>query len=144
MLTSYVIDSSVYVSAIQPADVFHRSSQKLLALFATHRLEILLPALVVAEVTNVIHRAEGSSAADLRQYIKGMVEHPATTLLPLDEVFFNKVMLPIPKVLKLKSSDFVIAMSAVSTKSILISWDKAMLKSAAKHIRCMTPDQFFE
>ncbi len=141
MLKSYVIDSSVYVSAFLPDELKHDESRRFMKMLHDSPIEVYLPALVVAEVFNVLMRSRKYKADFLQDVVRQFIDQAHARLIPLDSTWL--LSLPrVPKGMRLKTSDLTVVFTAWLTKSVLVTWDGKMKKQAAKYVDVRTPEYF--
>jgi predicted nucleic acid-binding protein len=129
MLQPYLIDSSVYISALQDNDPFHDRSQAFLENMAHAHTEVIVPAIVLTEVLSVIRKHKNSTPTELLDLKHNLLAPERFYLLPLDEALIEQILL-FPGRSTLKTNDFLIVATAWATRSLLITWDKQMLKQA--------------
>lgn len=127
-----LFDSSVYISVLNPKDIFYHQTQKFtLELRKKSGVEIIIPALVLLEVANISKR----SVEQILFLFKDSL------LIDLD-LSLSREIIPIFKKVNLKTSDAIITAIAKIYKAELISWDKKLLKEAKKLTKAFTPLEY--
>lgn len=121
----YLIDSSFYISSLDETDPYFGKSNQILLSLGEHK--VVTPTLVVAEVINAISKIHPQI---VKTVYKNLLQNEVVNLdRSLIQSYFRRLPLKRP----LKASDLIIAVTAASTKSTLITWDKQFFQ-AAHHI----------
>ncbi len=131
------IDSSVFISDYQERDIFHKESRAFFRALGEIG-SVVIPAMVPFEVCNALVRYK--------------VEFDSTTILinfsqlQLVDVDLELISHTIPILSKfyLKASDALLVAVAALHKTTLISWDKQLLKEAARVVPAMTPTEYLK
>ncbi|HEX7017503.1 MAG TPA: type II toxin-antitoxin system VapC family toxin [Patescibacteria group bacterium] len=136
MINKYVIDSSVFVSALGQPDTFSEASQQLFFHLEKNPGIILVPTLVTLEVLVNLHKQEYpiQEASDILQCFQS---------LPLNEELTYAVATFLTKSkTSLKASDFSIALLAHLNEATLITWDKRLLAEGTSICPVSTPTEW--
>lgn len=130
-----VIDSSVFLSALGTEDQFSLNSKKFFQVVPPETT-ITLPALVIAEIIVNLKKISPLPPEFLK-YFEGM------KIINLDFEFLKKLAeTKGPDILK--TSDFIIALTAKLHQAVLITWDKKHLSSDSDICESITPSEFVE
>lgn len=139
-----VIDSSVFLSALNPSESGSRTSRQLFALLKQSRkVELtILPMIVPIEVANILLQTgelflhfEGFEAfyKHFKQYV----------LLDINLPFMRK-LLPQLNYFKLRTNDAIVSATALLYDASIISWDKQLVRAASPFMPAFTPDEFIK
>lgn len=134
-----LIDSSVFISFFNDADVFHKDSVVFFEKLLEDKNVInVLPILVLLEMVNVLQQKIGVfnekkllEAFNKYEKVDLSFESCRGYLL-----LFNR--------LHLKTSDAIITACAKLTNAILITWDEKLVKEAKKLANAQTPATFLK
>ena len=143
MLAPLVIDSSVYLSSFFENEPDHIISKQFIREIHESSKDIYLPALVPAEVFNVLMRSKKFKPHFLQEVVKQFVNQPNLKIIPIDEKLLTSLY-QTPKNILLKTSDLIITFVALVTHSTLVTWDKTMQKQASKYVTVHTPKYFID
>ena len=127
----YLVDSSLYVSSLDEMDSNYTQSSAVVSLVQQHI--IITPTLVVAEVINVIARIHPRITQTV---YRNLLQNE---IVNLDDFFLKSYVRRFPLPIALKTSDLVIAVTAATTKSTLLTWDKQLLSSAGSICTVVSP-----
>lgn len=127
----YLLDSSLYVSSLDEMDSNHSQSSAVVSLVQQHI--IITPTLVVAEVINVIAKIHPRITQSV---YRNLLQNE---IVNLDDSFLKSFVRRFPFPITLKTSDLVIAVTAATTKSTLLTWDKQLLSSAGSICTVVSP-----
>lgn len=132
-----VVDASVYISALGIEDeytpdshLFFRTAQKRQEIF-------FLPTLVIVETLTILRKQNHPDITSVSNTLMDM------RIIPLDIAYIKQfTTFLLHQLVKLKTSDLIITVTATVYKATLITWDKRLL--AANDILCpvMTPADY--
>lgn len=137
-----VVDSSVFVSAINPAEPQHAISRRFFESLSAKEGTVIIPWLVVLEVANTLARY-GSLFSHFPNTERFFNRFDTYILRPIDEQFARQSIVFLP-ILKLTSADAIIAATAAINQAELISWNRQLLKSAQQIVAVRTPEEFLQ
>jgi predicted nucleic acid-binding protein len=127
-----VIDSSIFVSFLDPKDIFHNECYPVLEKLLKFEIEALCPSFVLVEVTCVIRRRTNSESLAVSTY-KNLVKIPAINWLDFNlEVAQRACMLGAKT--GLKAGDVVILHVSEQYGIPLLTKDKEIKQKAPKNI----------
>lgn len=121
----YLIDSSLYVSSLDEADPNFRKSSAIVGLVQQHT--VITPTLVIVEVINVIAKIHPKIT---KEVYRNLLHNE---IVSLDDSFLHSYIRRFPLPIALNTSDLVIAVTATTTKSTLLTWDRQLFM-AAQHM----------
>ncbi|MEK7166352.1 MAG: PIN domain-containing protein [Patescibacteria group bacterium] len=133
---SVSIDASVLISAIGVKDVFTPSSRKFFSQLS-NKQRVIISIVAAAETLVVLSRQKAASGDKTLDYLEQF------QIVPLDLPHLKEIFSVFPN-RKLKTSDFLIAATAVLHQTILVTWDKQLLSPANTICQTMTPSQYIE
>lgn len=134
----FILDSSVYISYLNPRDALHQETKKFIGFITSPNINFVVPIIVFLEVGNVLQKT--SPHFKNEDLIKFFDDH---TILNLD-LELAKKLLVIFKDFRLKASDAIIAACAKLTEATLITWDEKFKKEAGRFVDTQTPKTFLE
>lgn len=141
MKIEYVtLDSSFLVSFLFPADCNHYYSRKLMDYAFKNNFSFLMPIVVLFEVFHTLNRLGFFKEENNHAKFRSVLDFDSFKYFDLNMSFFN-MFKDFPFFNKLKTSDAIIAASALINKSILISWDKRLLENSWEGY---TPEAFLK
>lgn len=132
-----LLDSSVFISFLNDADVLHNSTTALFrTLLQDKEVVIITPVLVFLEVAHVLHKQlndfdKASVLTIFERYEKIDITYPLALKI-----------IPFLKKINLKTSDAILIAVAKLTQAILVTWDKKLEKEAKKIVNAQTPKTF--
>lgn len=124
-----VVDASVWMSYLVPADSHHAITRRWLVTVLTDGTPLAAPVLLLAEVGGAIARITGKSELG-RQAIDQLLSFPLLRLVSLDHEFGISVA-HLAADQRLRGSDATYVGVAVALKVPLISWDSQQLERAS-------------
>lgn len=130
------IDSSVFISALNIKDKFHRQSRKFFAALEEMEVEIIIPATVILEVFNILLKAGKKKAAE--EAVSTLLDF---TVVEIDSDFLIDA-LPNFEKFALKTADATIAVTSLYYQTILVSWDRRPIKEVKKVHQALSPAEF--
>lgn len=133
MISKIVVDSSVVISSFGRLDDFTSDSNKFFKRIETG-YQLVVPVLVLVEVAVKLFSQKIPNTLDV---VAGFME---AELVLLDNEFVGKLLKFLDSSGDLRSSDFVIAVTARQSGAVLVTWDKRLLGN--KICRAMTPRDF--
>lgn len=135
-MKTFIIDSSVYISYLNPQDALHLETKKFINSVTSPDVNFAVPIIVFLEVGNVLQKILPKFINE--DLIKFFEEH---TIINLD-LELAEQLLVIFKNFNLKTSDAIIAALAKMENATLITWDEKLIKEAKKFVRIHTPKNF--
>ncbi len=132
-----VIDSNIFVSALDPNDVFHTECYPILEKILTFEIEVLCPSLVLVETTCVLRRRTNSEEIAVAVY-KNLAQIPAINWLDITlEVAERASMLGAKT--GLKGGDTIVLQVAEQYGIPILTKDKEIKQRAPKGILVFEP-----
>jgi predicted nucleic acid-binding protein len=136
-----VVDSSVWVSVLVPADVHHAASRSWLEHHLANAGVLIAPVLLLAEIAGAISRRTGDAQLAHRA-VRRISACPALRLVPVDARLGARSA-QLAADLGLKGADAVFVATAHELSLPLISWDDEQRGRAATVIGTATPASRF-
>lgn len=141
MIKKIIFDSSVLIPLIYETDpVYHSHSKELFDFVARNKTKIVLPMTVLFEVFHVIKKLGFFDRDGAHEIFLDFFNYPYFKYLNLNLSFFN-FFKQADVFDNLKTSDAIIAASAFLTESVLITWDKRLIKNS---YGAYTPEDFLK
>lgn len=125
MNSPVTIDASVFVSAFTPTEPAHQASKSLMLTIREESIPILVPILVLPEISAAISRGRGRPALG-KAFAQQLRNLPNTIFVDLDEIV-AKLAVDIAADRRLRGSDAVYAAVALRFGAELITLDKEQL-----------------
>lgn len=135
-MKSFVLDSSVYISYLNPKDVLHVETKKFIDNLTSSDVNFIVPIIVFLEVGNVLQKISPKFRDE--DLIRFFEDHTVVNL----DLELAKKLLPIFKEFNLKTSDVIIAACAKINEATLVTWDEKFRKQAEKFLPSQTPKTF--
>jgi predicted nucleic acid-binding protein len=137
-----LIDSSVYLSSLIKEEKHHLSSVNFFAALKNKGgFEIIIPQIILYEVLNKV--VQLSPGVNLSSIYKSFTKGKEMNLFYFDSEF-NEFYFDNLNNFILKTSDLLIALTALYHQCPLISWDQKLLKKSAKQLDVYTPQQYLK
>ncbi|WP_322802155.1 type II toxin-antitoxin system VapC family toxin [Thermoflexus sp.] len=133
-----VVDASVWVSALVPADGHHAASRRWLEARLREGALLIAPVILLAEVGGAIARRTGDAALG-RRAAGMLLAFPTLRLTPVDERLGGKAALLAAR-LRLRGVDAVYVATAVLLGVPLVTWDVEQRERALPVIQAQAPD----
>jgi len=133
----YTIDASVFINAFNPAEIGHADSHRLLAELRQQAAPLIVPTLVLPEVSATIRRGRGDQQLAQR-FSAALVRLPHLMLVSLDPQLAHQAA-DVAALYSLRSSDAVYAAVALRFSSTLITLDQEQHQRVASVITTRTP-----
>jgi predicted nucleic acid-binding protein len=137
MAQTYTIDASVFINAFNPAEVGHAESRRLLVQLRRQATPLIVPTLVLPEVSAAIRRGRGDEQL-ARRFSSALSRLPQLMQVSLD----TQLALQSSDVAaqhSLRGSDAVYAAVALRYGSILITLDQEQQRRVSGTITTRTP-----
>lgn len=122
MAGTFTVDASVFLNAFNPYEVGHSDSQRLLAHMQAHALPIIVPTLLLPEVSAAIRRGRDEPAL-ARNFAAALRRLPHVVWVPLDDLLAQQAV-DVAAQYRLRGSDAVYAVIALRFGSTLITLDR--------------------
>lgn len=143
MPKSIVLDASVFISRLIPADPYYELSRDFFAAVQKKKMAVFLPMLTVMEVLHAYFRASGDQKQTDKIYEEIIEWNISKTMHIVNiESSFLIYFTAWHHLFDLKTSDAAVALTAHRLRLPLVTWDKKLLRAAKKHIKAVTPDFF--
>ncbi len=144
MTTKLVIDSNVFVSSFIAEEELHQTSLRFFTFLRSslRPSSLLLPRIVMLEVVNSLYKKTGRFD-EIQAFLHITDGDEQTQIFEFDQALQRSAYILLPK-LRLKTLDFIVALSAISSRSTLISWDTALVKNCLPFIEAYTPGEFLK
>lgn len=134
-----VIDSSIFVSSLDPKDTFHKECQPILEKILTFEIEALCPSLVLVETTCVLRRRTNSEGIPVAIY-QNLARMPAINWLDITlEVAERASMLGAET--GLRGGDTIVLQVAEQYGIPLLTKDKEIKQKSPKGIMVLEPTE---
>ena len=130
-----VLDSSVVISCFGQGDEYSEMSRRFFKEVAS-KLEALLPTIVFVEVAVNLYLQKVPNVRRALGVISGFKQ------IALDSTFAWNCAKFAPSNRILRTSDFIIAVSARVNEAVLITWDKRLLDNGV--CEAVTPSEFLK
>jgi predicted nucleic acid-binding protein len=137
MNSPVTIDASVFVSAFLPMEPAHRASRKFMLSVREQSIPIIVPYLVLPEISAALARGHGKAEA-AKAFVLELRNLPNITFVDLDESVAS-LAVDIAANNRLRGSDAVYGAVALRFGSELITLDKEQLNRLAKLLFVRTP-----
>lgn len=133
-MKTIILDSSIYIASLNPNDVLNKKTKEFILKLEKEpdNIKIVVPVLIILEVANILKKP---SQEILTIFNGGEIV----------ELSFDLIgkLIPIFRLVKLKTSDAIITGCAKIYQAELISWDKKLIKEAKKIVKAFTPKDYF-
>lgn len=138
-----VVDSSVFLSALIPEDVFHTQSVRFFSHLEENKIPILIPILVLMEVMQVGYKKmkDPQLLHSWMLTFTRLNDAKGLRMIPLEAMFFSN-FLKFHVSFPLKTSDAIVSVTAAMENLPLISWDKQLVKASRHLVEAHTPSEF--
>lgn len=133
-----VTDASIWVSRLVPQDAFHIASRDWLTAYTMEGGEIVVPALLEAEVTGAIARRIGDAQFALRA-IETILRLPALRIVPVDKRLAHEAS-ALAANLRLRGADAIYVAVALHLGIPLFTWDAEQRQRASAIVAVHTPN----
>jgi predicted nucleic acid-binding protein len=137
MNSPVAIDASVFVSAFMPMEQAHRASRKFMLSVREQSVPIIVPFLVLPEISAALARGYGKPEA-AKAFVLELKNLPNITFVDLDESVAD-LAVDIAANNRLRGSDAVYGAVALRFGSELITLDKEQLVRLAKLLSVRAP-----
>ena len=137
-MKSFVLDSSVYISYLNPKDALHTETKKFIDKIISPDTNFIVPIIVFLEVGNVLQKTSPKFRNE--DLIRLFEDHLIVNL----DLGLAKKLLPIFKKFNLKTSDAIIAACTKMVDATLITWDERFKKEAEKFVAVQDPTTFLK
>ncbi|MGD8245525.1 MAG: type II toxin-antitoxin system VapC family toxin [Anaerolineae bacterium] len=139
MATTYTVDASVFLNAFNPYEAGHQESNRLLAGMQEEAVPIIVPTLLLPEVSAAV--ARGRDDAELaRRFTAQLRRLPHLVLVPVEERLAEQAA-DIAAQHRLRGSDAVYAAVALRFGSTLVTLDEEQRRRIAEVIPTRLPGQ---
>ena len=137
-----VIDTSVWISHLVPADAHHTSTNACLNRISARPQRFSVPAIFLAEVSGVLARFDTPDAF----VFDAVGEIDRSDRFNITPITLGHAMLAaaIARMAKIRGSDAIFVALAVSLEIPLLTWDKQQRERGARFCRTMTPVEAME
>ena len=133
----FTVDASVFLNAFNPYEAGHAESSSFLGYLQEQAIPIIVPSLVLPEVSAAIGR--GSGNAELaRQFASKLERLPHLVLVPLDAVLARQAV-DVAATYRLRGSDAVYIATALRFGSMLATLDREQHDRAAAALKTVYP-----
>lgn len=140
MSVKVVVDASVWVSQLMPADAHYQASKDWAERFTDSGNVVVMPAFLIIEVAASVSRVtkqpDLSKAAIAKINSSSVIE-----VIAMDSAFIQ-VASGIAADLRLRAGDATYVALAYQLNIPLISWDKEQLERASSLVTTFTPDTY--
>jgi predicted nucleic acid-binding protein len=132
-----VIDSNIFVSSLDPKDVFHEECYPILEKMLSFDIEALCPSFVLVETICVLRRRTNSEQVALAIY-QNLSQLPAITWLDMNLQTAERACMLGART-GLKGGDTVVLQVAEHYGIPLVTKDKEIKQKSLKHITVLEP-----
>ncbi len=133
----YTVDASVWVNSFDKREAGHDMSRRVLELLRDHRVPVILPYLVLAEVAGAVSRTR-NDAAQAVAFATAIAQLPNVTLIPLDARHAQRAT-DLAAQHGLRGADAVYAAVALQANCTLITLDNEHLTRLSGVVSTRTP-----
>lgn len=134
-----VFDSNIFISALDPNDIFHSKAKPLLTRLQAHDIELYEPALVLIEVSAALHRRT-KQPDTVRRVFNDLLHHESInwvdvtleTIIETNEIAIET---------SLRGADAVIVHVADSFELPLVTQDGEITQRTPERIKTLTLEQ---
>jgi len=137
-----VVDSNIFVSALDPKDIFHKECYPVLEKLLNEEIEALCPVLVLVEVTSVIRRRTNSLDIAVAVY-KNLSTLPAINWLDITLEVARRACL-LGAQTRMKGGDAIILQVAEQYKIPLLTKDKEIKQRAPQQVKIIEPSELIK
>jgi predicted nucleic acid-binding protein len=137
MNSPVTIDASVFVSAFTPTETAHQSSKSLMITVREKSIPIIVPVLVLPEISAVLARGQGKPELG-KAFVQELRSFPNTTFINIDEAIAD-LAVDIAANNRLRGSDAVYAAVALRFGTELITLDREQLDRLPKVLPVRAP-----
>ncbi len=137
MATTYTIDASVWINAFNPAEHGHSQSQLFLAELQARQVPLIVPNLLLPEVSATIARGSGDAELALR-FALALARLPHLILVSLDDTLAQQAA-QMAAQYRLRGADAVYAAVAVRFGCTLVTLDHEQLQRLASVLPTQRP-----
>lgn len=143
MKNTLTIDSSVFLSAFLGMEPQSRLSVEFFTYIKNHNIRIIMPILVIFEIIQGYYRNTKNlnKTKDIFEELIRLNISNKLKILNLDASFLTGFIAG-HHFFDLKTSDTVVAISALSSETRLISWDKKLITQCGEKVHAVTPKEF--
>lgn len=140
--STYVLDASVLVAGIRPAEPFHREARLTIEWLTQRQKRICLPALVLAEVTAAIVRGMGSTQQAMKDML--LVQNlPGVQFIAVD-VELGIFAAEMAASQRIRGCDAVYVALALTFDATLITLDRQQRERAPSYVEALTPGELLD
>ncbi|MFQ5976460.1 MAG: type II toxin-antitoxin system VapC family toxin [Candidatus Hydrothermarchaeales archaeon] len=132
-----VIDSNIFVSSLDPKDIFHSECYPLFEKLLSFEIECLCPAIVLVETTCVIRRRTNSESIAVSIY-QNLVRLPSINWLDITVEVAERACMLGSKI-GLRGGDAIVLQVAEQHGIPLLTKDKEMKEKGSKSILIFEP-----
>ena len=132
----FILDSSVYISYLNPKDVLHTETKRFINKITSPGVNFIVPIIVFLEVGNVLQKILPKFRNE--NLVRFFEDH---TIIRLDLQQAYELLTTF-KNFNLKTSDAIILGTAILNNATLITWDEQFQKEAKKSVDTQTPKTF--
>jgi predicted nucleic acid-binding protein len=137
MATTYTVDASVFLNGFNPYEIGHQDSWRFLDLLREQSIPIIVPTLLLPEVTAAVSRGRGDAGL-ARSFAAALRRLPHFILTPLDETLAWQAA-EIAAQHRLRGSDAVYAAVALRFGSTLVTLDREQQDRVADVVSACLP-----
>ena len=142
MAHTYTVDASVFLNAFNPYEPGHDDSRDLLASLQEHAVPIIVPALLLAEVTAAVARGRDDEQL-AREFSHNVGRLPHLLRIPVDDTLAHQAVDAAAR-FRLRGSDAVYAAVALRFGSTLITLDREQRERVGGALEALTPAEALE
>lgn len=135
----FVIDSNIFISSLDPKDIFHDECYPIFEKILTFEIEALCPAIVLVEVVCVIRRRTNSEKLAVAVY-KNLSQIPAINWLDINLEVAQRASFLGAKT-GLKGADTIVLQVAEQYGIPLLTKDRELKQKAPKGILVFEPSE---
>lgn len=135
----YTIDASVFVNAFNPHEDGHAASLQLLVAIQERGDPVMMPTLVIPEITAAVARVSDDSVGAL-EYAKATAALPHVTLVTLTAVTARQAA-ELAATYRLRGADAVYLAVAHRYGTTLVSRDEEQRARGSAVVTCRTPEE---
>lgn len=135
----FVIDSNIFISALDPKDIFHSECYQIIEKLLTLEIEAVCPSIVLVEITCVIRRRTSSEALAVAVY-RNLSMMPGINWLDINLDVAQRASMLCAKS-GLKGADAIVLQVAEQYGIPILTKDKEFKEKAPENILVLEPSE---
>ena len=133
-----IVDASVIVSRLVPADVHHEASRRWIERHVARDGLLIAPTVILPEIAGAVARRTGQSRL-ARRAVEAVRRLPALRLVAVDDILATSAA-RLAGQLRVRGADALYIAAAADLNLPLVTWDAEQRSRAARVIEVVTPN----